>query len=328
MEYERAGEETLHDIVSKAKWRIEEGVEFESWNGGQHGHNLIMHLTPEQLGQVPLATQRDTAERLRADVNAASTSIEDEYIAAVHLEMDDGSALMGSVTPGLALPNFWKPGHLRLFVSHRDSHKHTAHALARELEEYGISSFVAHDTIEPDAEWLVEINKALTTMEIMLALVTDDFHESVWTNQEVGVALGRGVPVISAKLGKTDPRGFIQSRQALKISEDDLEAAAVALFGKLSERLNATDRLRGHLVSAFCASENFNETRRRFDRLKSLNGFTKNEVTQIMTAFTKNSQLHNCYYLNSKNRLVRFLEECTGSPYRIDGRQIIEEIPF
>ncbi|WP_072370601.1 toll/interleukin-1 receptor domain-containing protein [Hyphomicrobium sp. NDB2Meth4] len=181
---------TLRGIVLTPKWQVQEAVEFDGWDGGQHGHNLVIHLTPEQLGQIPLATQRDTAERLRADVNAACSSIQNEYIANVHLEMDDGTALGESATLGLTLPAFWKAGHLRLFLSHRDSHKHVAHALAQELEEYGISSFVAHDTIEPDAEWLVEINRALNTMEIMLALISDDFHESVWTNQEVGFALG------------------------------------------------------------------------------------------------------------------------------------------
>jgi hypothetical protein len=295
---------------------------------GQHGHNLIIHLTPEQLGLVPLAAQRDTAERLRIDVNAASASIENEYIANVYLEMDDGSASVSSAAPSIELPAFWKSGHLRLFVSHRDTHKRIAHALARELEEYGISSFVAHDTIEPDTEFIVEINRALASMEIMLALVTDDFHESVWTNQEVGFALGWGVPVISAKLGKADPKGFIQARQALPIYEDQLKEAGVALFGKLAERLNASDRLRGHLVSAFCASTDFNEARQRFDRIKDLKGFTENDVAQIVNAFPKNSQLHNCYYLVLKNRLVHFLGGCTGKTYRIAGHQIIEEIPF
>jgi hypothetical protein len=326
IEYERTGEKVLHGIVAAGKWQVEECAEFDNWNGGQSGHNLIIRLAPQQLGQVPLASQRETAERVRTDLNAASASIENEYISNVYLEMDDGPVVAGH--SGEPLPLFWKPGHLRLFVSHRDAHKHIAHALARELEEYGISSFVAHDTIEPDAEWLVEISRALATMEIMLALITDDFHESVWTNQEVGFALGRGVPVVSAKLGRTDPRGFIQSRQALRIADEDVKDAAVALFGKLSERLNATDRLRGHLLSAFCAATDFNETRRRFDRLRDLKGFTKEDVIQIMNAFPKNSQLHNCYYLSSKNRLVNFLEGCTGRKYQVEGRNIIEEIPF
>lgn len=328
VEYERAEEKVLHSIVSQTNWRVEEGIEFDGWNGGQHGHNVIIHLTPEQLGLVPLATQRETADRLRADLNAACASIENEYVANVYLEMDDGAVVAVGGTASLALPSFWKDGHLRLFVSHRDTHKHTAHALTRELDEYGISSFVAHDTIEPDAEWLVEINRALTTMEIMLALVTDDFHESVWTNQEVGVALGRGVPVISAKLGKSDPKGFIQSRQALKISDDELKEAASALFGKLSERQNAADRLRGHLISAFCATTDFNETRRRFDRLTNLKGFTKEDVAQIVSAFPQNSQLHNCFYLSARNRLVNFLEGCTGRKNLIVRNHLIEEIPF
>jgi hypothetical protein len=61
--------------------------------------------------------------------------------------------------------------------------------------------------------WQQEIEKGLETMEVMLAFITDDFHDSVWTNQEVGYALGKGVPIIPVKFGRNDPDGFIGSKQ-------------------------------------------------------------------------------------------------------------------
>ena len=64
--------------------------------------------------------------------------------------------------------------------------------------------------------WKHEIEKGLQTMDVMLALITNDFHKSVWTNQEVGFALGNNIPVISLKLGVTDPNGFLSDKQALK----------------------------------------------------------------------------------------------------------------
>ena len=97
----------------------------------------------------------------------------------------------------------------RLFISHRDTHKVDAQDLADALKPYGISAFVAHDTIEPMTTWQREIEGGLATMEVMVAFITDDFHDSDCPNQEVGIALGKSVPVIPVKFERTDPKGFI-----------------------------------------------------------------------------------------------------------------------
>ena len=76
----------------------------------------------------------------------------------------------------------------------------------------------------------------METMEVMLALVTDDFHDSFWTNQEVGYALGKGVPIISVKLQQKDPAGFIGSAQALRGRLDSMEGAAT-IYKLLVEKL-------------------------------------------------------------------------------------------
>ena len=52
------------------------------------------------------------------------------------------------------------------------------------------------------------------SMDIMIALVTEGFKDSNWTTQEIGFALGRGIPVISIKNGM-DPFGFFGKKQAI-----------------------------------------------------------------------------------------------------------------
>jgi hypothetical protein len=133
--------------------------------------------------------------------------------------------------------SLWKAGHLRLFVSHKDQHRAIARRLGDALSEYGISPFVAHDTIVPMKTWQLEIEKGLETMEVMLAFVTDDFHQSTWTNQEVGYALGKSVPIISVKFGTKSPEGFIASKQALKGNLEDPEASAPAIYKLLVEEV-------------------------------------------------------------------------------------------
>lgn len=94
----------------------------------------------------------------------------------------------------------WKPGHFRLFLSHRDTVKVEAGILRKHFAKRGIDLFVAHEDIEPSREWAKTIKIALSSSHAILALVTHDFHGSAWCLQEVGWGLGRGVLVQSVKL--------------------------------------------------------------------------------------------------------------------------------
>src|SRR3989338_10334905 len=75
-------------------------------------------------------------------------------------------------------------------------------------------------------------------MEAFVALMTEDFHESDWTDQEVGCAFGRGVPIIAIKLGR-DPYGFIGKFQALSCNWDAADVEIVKILVKHDRMLNA-----------------------------------------------------------------------------------------
>ena len=192
------------------------------------------------------------------------------------------------------------------------------------MENYGISSFVAHDAIGPMNTWKAEILKGLQTMESMLVFITDDFHESVWANQEIGFALARNVPILSLKLEGSDPRGFIASEQALRGELEHPADSALQIYRLLGERLNNGSRLQGALITAFLESRDFDETRKRFNLLeKATDSLSEEEVERIIDGFGKNNQLYNSWYLkNQYQRLVSFLERTTGKEYIIEKRRI------
>lgn len=107
---------------------------------------------------------------------------------------------------------FWKPGYFKLFISHLASFKKQISQLKIELEKYGISGFVAHENIEPTKEWQDEIEKGLFSMEALCAVLMPDFNKSKWTDQEVGVAVGREILIIPIRRDM-DPYGFIGKYQ-------------------------------------------------------------------------------------------------------------------
>jgi hypothetical protein len=155
-------------------------------------------------------------------------------------------------------PHNWKDTQdFKLFISHISKSKVLAMRLKEALDPYAISAFVAHEDIEPTKEWQQEIERALYAMDAMLALHTDGFKDSTWTQQEVGFALGRGVKVISVKMEAEAPTGLISKHQAVLRGTRRAEAVAEELSKLLSEDARTTERL--HAAQAQHTSPDFDE---------------------------------------------------------------------
>jgi hypothetical protein len=149
--------------------------------------------------------------------------------------------LQGAVL--LSPPANWRnTRRFRLFISHIANDKDKAMRLKSCLIQYGIDAFVAHEDIEPTLEWQPEIEKALRTMDAFLAIHTLGFALSIWTQQEVGYAVGRGVKIISLQMGE-DPTGFIGKHQALGRRSRTAEQVAEEIDAILSKDTRTRNKL-------------------------------------------------------------------------------------
>lgn len=120
-----------------------------------------------------------------------------------------------------AMERIWgsrNAGHARLFLSHKAVYRSKVAELAKSLNANGINTFVAHHDVKPSLEWRNEIRNALNTMTHFIALLTDDFNEGSWTNQEMGYSFGRDTPRLFVKLSNVDPSGLASAEQALVAS--------------------------------------------------------------------------------------------------------------
>jgi len=333
IEYDQS-DRLLSQIVTSKVYVRRGTKEHDDWNlrAYVYGHDVLFFLPDHVFEQLELEKEKSCCEKICEDLNECN-SFEDEFFNEVFFEVEDENdreyqrAVSLSKYPQVEPDSLsiWQPGQVRLFVSHRDRHKKKAKELAEALEGYGISAFLAHDTIEAMTTWQNEILKGLETMEIMLVFATDDLHDSEWANQEIGFALGRRVPVLSLKLEGTDPKGFIGSEQALIGDLQDPAASASLIYELVAKKLDNKGRLQSALISAFTGSSSFKEAKKRFDRLnKVTDSISKEEAQRIIDGFKENDQLHDAYYLiNEYERLVTFLERTTGREYSIVRRKII-----
>lgn len=327
--YER--NEALASLVETARWGLDLGVTVDNWNGGQYGHEVILYLPLEALVPLDTASRSVLCDRIKEDLNVLSTR-SNEFVCGVHLELADENSpefqaaqdYQFRPAPDPVTLDFWKPGLVRCFISHRDAHKAEAHRLAEALEEYGISCFVAHDTVGAMKEWRKEIMAGLQTMEIMVVMLTEDFHQSTFTNQEVGFALGAQKPVVCLKLGQKAPEGFVEHIQAVTGKLDQIENSASRLYRILGDALGAADRLNNGLIEAFVLSPSYTDAIRRFDRMtKAVTKLTADQADRVVDGFNANDQLYGCGYLTSHNdRMIRWMRDITGEAYELHERRL------
>lgn len=147
----------------------------------------------------------------------------------------------------------WRNGYFRMFISHITSKKQQASNLKTALEEYGITSFVAHEDINPTREWQKEIQRALNSMDCMSAMLYDGFHESNWCDQEVGIALGRSITVLPLILDY-DPYGFLGEYQGIKIKGLRPVDLAKQIFTILCDNSNTRNKYLSCLTNLLLSS--------------------------------------------------------------------------
>lgn len=191
--------------------------------------------------------------------------------------------------PGID-PPFWRKRMFRLFVSHLSLEKAFAAQLQEALLAYGISGFVAHNDIEPTLEWQTQIETALATADSLVALLHPAFHASNWTDQEIGFAMGRGLPVFSVRFGQ-DPYGFIGRFQGFVGGGKTPEALARELFDTYRKNKQTQKRMGEVLLNLFEDSSSFVAAKERIGYLEQLEVWDLSFVPRLEASAEANTQI-------------------------------------
>ena len=222
----------------------------------------------------------------------------DAYVLAMIEGSEDSTLLdlarhvgfrLPTTSPGVD-PPFWRAGMLRLFLTHLATHRELAAKLQEALWAYGISAFVAHNDIEPTQEWQTEIETALATCHALAVLLHSHLHESNWTDQEIGFAMGRGVPVFSVRFGQ-DPYGFIGRFQAFNGAGKTASEIACELFGAYRTNKQTEGAMADALVHLFEESDSYGSAKDRIGYLEDLRVWKSAFSSRLRAAERSNSQI-------------------------------------
>ena len=213
-----------------------------------------------------------------------------------------------------------------IFLSHRAEVKGKVQELKEGLERYGVSAFVAHSDIQPGKEWQEKILDVLGRMDAFVALLTDGFRDSKWTDQEIGYAIARGVPIISLRFGM-DPYGFIEKYQALTCSWEDAPKEIIKLLIEHSPVVDA-------FINTVSECRRFAAANQLAEILPSISRLTDEQVDRLMSAFNDNREVNGSFEFNGTNGpgVDEHLRRITGREFFMlqdsQGRFTLGDLPF
>ncbi len=320
--YRHQGDGEIVEVLESASARFEL-TDYDNWNGGTSTYGLMLEI-PVTLFAGVEAKLEALEKGICSKLQTLCRDLTHDHVGSVTITpVASKSASIGPVPrpPEADVKHLWRDGYLRLFMSHASRHKEDVIKLKAELQQRGVSAFVAHEDIKPSFHWQSEIELALRSMHALTALLTDDFHASQWTDQEVGFALGKGVLVLPVRLA-SDPYGFIGKVQGLSGSLAKPRELANLITKTLLEHPSTRRPMRKGIVSAFAAAESYVMAISLSKIIETIEDFSKDEKSLIQTACKDNGQVFNA------TGVVSRVCKAIGVPEPKQGEPAEDDVPF
>jgi hypothetical protein len=140
---------------------------------------------------------------------------------------------------------------------------------------------------------------ALATSDSLVALLHPGFSESDWTDQEIGFAMGRGLPVFAISFGQ-DPYGFIARFQGFTGCGKTSEMLAHELFDAYRKNKQTQKRMGEVLLDLFENSSSFLKAKERLSYLEEIDVWDVNFASRLKSALQSNFQISGAWGVDKR----------------------------
>lgn len=204
---------------------------------------------------------------------------------------------------------------IKTFISYSSRDKRIAGVFKNRLEGLGIGLevFLAHEDIMGSKEWEDEIVYSLERSEIFVPLITENFYDSEWTNQESGMARITKQLIIPI-CWKVTPQGFTKRYQAIFVKDED---NFLDVCDQIREIISQHPILGKHIVDAaianFVDSGSFDETRRQFRNIRQIKHFSPEQIRTLVRGSNGNNQVYAAWNIDELFALVTPYKDVIGA---------------
>lgn len=188
---------------------------------------------------------------------------------------------------------------MKVFLSYSNEDKVLAGSIKQNLEDYGLTVFLAHEDIEPLAEWVDILRAELEACVVFIPILTETFRKSRWTDQETGIAITRGILIAPLKV-TVDPYGFISHVQAFRLDRNNIESTCFKLASAIVSNPALGEIFKNALIDKFGGSWSFDDATHNTELLLLFEEYTVRQVTEIIKHAISNRQIYKSFRARTK----------------------------
>jgi len=182
---------------------------------------------------------------------------------------------------------------IKIFLSYcHDSDYELAKEVKKSLEEYWFDIFLAHKSLMPGVEFDENLIENISTCDIFIPLLTNNFRDSLYTDQEIGIAVAQDKKIISLMTGNiTSPHGFIKNKHAIKIdlSREELNPIINRICNSVYTMLSK--EFKNSLFHSWKESKSLIQTKSLVKSFRLIHKLTRVEVEEILKGVFCNSNI-------------------------------------
>jgi hypothetical protein len=215
----------------------------------------------------------------------------------------DFQALYGSEESRYQKATLDQSTKLRAFISYAHQDALVAGNLKHHLELFGIDAFLAHEDIEPTAEWRETILENLKICNVFLPVLTDAASQSIWVHQESGIAVLREMVIVPLK-STQDPKGFLSKYQAYKFPAQFTPSAALKLARLISTKAGYPEYCLDASIESLGRAINFSDAGEMAGLIEEFSSISSGQANRILEVAILNSQISGSF---KAERIIRKL---------------------
>ena len=193
---------------------------------------------------------------------------------------------------GLVSTKELKGQRIKTFLSYHTEDKEKAKTVKTELEKAGIGCFLAPYDIPAGTKFREVLFKEIKSCNAFIPLISENYHTSGYSDQELGIALGIGKPVIPLCIDSTSPYGFIEGYQCVCSNDGDIASAIPKLAKSISEFTpSSIEKYADLRIKNLSEASSFASAAYWARQLENVSEFTNEQLQKITDVLHTNDQV-------------------------------------
>ena len=182
-----------------------------------------------------------------------------------------------------------------VFLSYGKDDTNAATIVHEGLKNMGIDCFFAPDDLSVGQDFRIKLMEKIKSCATIVVLISQHYHTSVYTDQELGIALGLDKRIIPICLDETIPYGFLDGIQCIccngasvSTQMDKLEEAILQYTGYEKTQVD-------FYIEHIRVSSSWEEAGYWAQKIKDNVLFSTSQVNTIADAVIRNDQVRNSW---------------------------------